>query len=94
MSDTQNAPIWAEIRNDHSEETDDGFIVTSIDAWLTVSDNEEGRVIAEVIGIHNSGRTCIYVSYHDPRARIDAGAQEMIEQAISDITDEFNTHSN
>jgi hypothetical protein len=62
--------IWGEIRNDFID--DDG--IAHIDAYLTDDDMEEGKVIAE---IEADGE----VIYKDDRAKTDAYAQEIIQEA-------------
>lgn len=66
---------WAEIRNDYT----DG-IETTIDAWDTADDNEEGYVIAVVIHATKE------VEYKDDDARTDSYAQEMIREVLERIS--------
>jgi hypothetical protein len=70
---TQKENIWGEIRNDFTDDQD----ITSIDAWLTDDDNENGQVLAKV---HPDGK----VEYFDERAKEDAYAQEMIIEAVQE----------
>ncbi len=63
--------IWGEIRNDF--EIDD---ITTIDAWLTDDDNEEGTVIATV------NRATGEIIYNDDRAKTDPLAQELIREVM------------
>ena len=63
--------IWGEIRNDF----EDGNI-TSIDAWMTADDNEEGKVIARV------NTDTKEVEYLDDRAKTDSLAQELIQELL------------
>ena len=63
--------IWGEIRNDF----EDGNI-TSIDAWMTADDNEEGKVIAKV------NTDTKEVEYLDDRAKTDSLAQELIQELL------------
>jgi len=63
--------IWGEIRNDF----EDGDI-TSIDAWLTADDNENGAVIARV------NTKTKEVEYVDDRAKTDSYAQELINELL------------
>lgn len=65
---------WAEIRNNYS---DDEYVY--IDAWETDDDNEEGTVIA-LINIKTKE-----VGYIVNAARSDDYAQEIINEALSDI---------
>ena len=65
---------WAEIRNDYT----DG-IETTIDAWETADDNEEGKVIAVVI--HKTRE----VEYKDEDAKTDEYAQEKIREVLDGI---------
>lgn len=65
---------WEEIRNNYS---DDEYVY--IDAWETDDDNEEGKVIA-VINIQTKE-----VAYIVNSARGDDYAQEIINEALSDI---------
>ena len=80
---------WAEIRNNYIEETDEGFRVLHIDSWKTSSDNEEGRVIAKLVGINKDGEPCIYTSYEDPEARVDEYAQESIKEGLKNLTEQL-----
>lgn len=68
--------MWKEIRISHLDETD-GF--WRVDAWKTEDDNEEGEVIAYIDDL--TGR----VLYNDPVARVDAQAQELIQEHIKKI---------
>ena len=63
--------IWGEIRNDF----EDGDI-TTIDAWLTADDNENGTVIARV------NTKTKEVEYVDDRAKTDSYAQELINELL------------
>ena len=81
---------WAEIRNNYFESGSDvdrnleGDVLAtiSIDAWKTMDDNEEGRVIARVL-LSNHGD--ILVDYHDNVARVDTAAQEAIAEAKKEL---------
>lgn len=75
---------WSEIRNDYIEDVDD-FHVLHIDAWETGDDNEEGTVIAKLIGINKNGEPHIYLSHHDPDAMIDPYAKGTIEDAKQEL---------
>ena len=66
--------IWSEIRNDHTDEST-GF--TSIDAWTSPSDDENGKSIALVDA---DGQ----VYYKDRRAETDKNAQEIIQETVND----------
>ena len=63
--------IYAEVRCDYH---DDDAHFTTIDAWMTEDDNEEGKVVAVV---HDSGD----VWYIETDARID----EEVEKAILEV---------
>jgi len=81
---------WAEIRNDYfctdfGPSEGDALASVSIDAWKTMDDNEEGRVIARVI---LSKQGDILVDYHDNVARGDEAAQT----AISEATEQLKAH--
>lgn len=78
---------WAEIRNDHIEDAENDFHVLYIDAWRTGDDNEEGKVIAKLIGINKDGEPHIYLSYQDPDAQIDPYAQEVIKESHQELRD-------
>ncbi|MGN0485553.1 MAG: hypothetical protein ACI4HI_18595 [Lachnospiraceae bacterium] len=69
----EHKEYWAEIRNDYEDEG-----LRYIDAWTTDDDEEEGEVIA-VVDMY-SGR----VIYHDPRARIDTVAQQVISSVVEE----------
>lgn len=81
---------WAEIRNNYFESGSDvdrnleGDVLAtiSIDAWKTMDDNEEGRVIARVL-LSNHGD--ILVDYHDNVARVDTAAQAAIAEAKKEL---------
>lgn len=81
---------WAEIRNNYFESGSDvdrnleGDVLAtiSIDAWKTMDDNEEGRVIARVL-LSNHGD--VLVDYHDNVARVDTAAQEAITEAKKEL---------
>ena len=81
---------WAEIRNNYFESGSDvdrnleGDVLAtiSIDAWKTMDDNEEGRVIVRVL-LSNHGD--ILVDYHDNVARVDTAAQEAIAEAKKEL---------
>ena len=60
--------IYAEVRCDFH---DDDAHFTTIDAWMTEDDNEEGKVVAVV---HDSGD----VWYIEPDARLDEGVANAI----------------
>lgn len=78
-------PVWSEIRSDHHEETD-GFIVAHVDAWKTSDGDEEGEVIAKVIGtIGAENEIQYYVSHQDVRAMVDVAAIEEITGTIEDV---------
>lgn len=66
---------WTEIKNDYT----DG-IETTIDAWETTDDCEEGKVIAVII--HKTKE----VEYKDDDARTDAYAQEKIKEVLDKIS--------
>lgn len=73
--------IWSEIRtNNIDEETG----ITTVDAWLTGNDNEEGCVIAT---IDDKG----FQTYIDFRAKSDKIAQEVIQEAVERISNERHT---
>jgi hypothetical protein len=79
-------PIWSEVSNTHTETSadfgvlhGDAKFITMIDSWLTSDDNEEGKVIAQVIK-SKSGDICI--AYIDSRALWDEAAQEKIKEAV------------
>lgn len=80
----QQAPRWAEIRYDHHEETD-GFLIGFVDAWKSNDDNEDGRVIAQVIGAKINGKDSVYVAYCDPEARVDENANEAIAACALEV---------
>lgn len=68
---------WAEIRNDFVCE--DSHKVY-IDAWLTEDDSEEGAVIARIdMDTKN-------IEYFDDDAKTDSYAQEIIKEAIEELT--------
>lgn len=86
MNTTDKQPIWAEIRNDYHEEDENGFIVAHLDAWKTNDPNDEnGEVIAKVVGARIDGQAKIYVSYQNVDAQIDETAQSAIKEAARDI---------
>lgn len=66
---------WSEIRNDFYD--DEGKCIT-IDAWITGSDDEEGRIIARVF---DDGK----IEYVDEDAKTDPYAQEKIKEALIDM---------
>lgn len=63
---------WKEIRNDYT----DG-IETTVEAWMTTDDDEEGKVIAVII---NDTRE---VEYNDLDAKTDEYAQEAIKDVLN-----------
>lgn len=73
--------LWAEIKNDYTDETNENGILkaTYIDAWKTSDDNEEGKVIAKVILTEGYE---IIVDYIDNCVRCDELAEEKIQEAI------------
>lgn len=76
-------PFWAEVRNGYTEHPGDekGIVaITSIDAWKTADNDENGDVIAKVIRTEH-GDVCVV--YIDSCARYDAMAQEKIEEAVN-----------
>lgn len=81
--------LWGEIRNDFVEELDNGTLEMNIDAWKTDDDNEEGSVIAKIIGKKIDGEIEIEVFYIDEQARKDAYAQEVILEGVSELTEMF-----
>ena len=70
--------IWSEIKTGY---TDDETGITTVDAWITGNDDEDGKVIATIDDKGN-------VTYIDERAKSDAYAQEEIQAAIQKIEDE------
>lgn len=78
---------WGEISNNYIEDADEGFHVLHIDAWKTNDGNEEGVVIAKLIGIQKDDKPHVYLSYQDPEARIDPYAQEVIKEADKKLRD-------
>ena len=68
---------WSEIRCDYYNEEDK---VWTVDAWVTDDDGEEGKVIAYIDAIKH-GR----VIYVDLLARVDAYAQEVIQEKLKEI---------
>lgn len=85
----ENAPIWTRIHHDHHEETD-GFIVGYVDAWLTNQEDEEGRVIAQVVGAIIDGKPAVYVAHCDPEARFDANAKAAVAECTKKIIEALN----
>lgn len=85
----ETQPIWSKIRYNHHEETD-GFIVGYVDAWQTINEDEEGRVIAQVVGAVIDGKPSVYVVHCDPEARFD----EMAKDAIAKCADEVKAKLN
>ena len=67
---------WAEIRCDYYCEEDNFW---RVDAWLTDDGDEEGKVIAYI------DNDTTKVIYHDPLARTDEYAQEVIQDMIREI---------
>lgn len=70
MSKTKS--LWKEIRNDYTEQ---GTGLTSIDAWTSPNQDEDGRSIATVDLDGN-------VIYKDERAKTDKAAQEAIREVL------------
>jgi hypothetical protein len=70
--------IWKEIKAEH---TDEETGITSVDAWTSPDDNENGAVI---VTIDDKGNP----TYLDERAKSDKYAQEVIQEAIKEIEDE------
>lgn len=87
--DREKQPIWSKILYDHHEEVD-GFIVGYVDAWRTTNEDEEGRVIAQVVGAAIDGNPSVYVVHCDPEARFD----EMAKDAIAKCSDEVKAKLN
>lgn len=84
MNKPEMVPQWAEIKHDHHEETD-GFIVAYVDAWKTGNDDEEGVVIAKIIGARIDGEPKTYISYQNAYAMVDANAKAAIEEAQREV---------
>lgn len=84
---------WTEVRNDYIEEANEDFHVLHIDSWKTGDDNEEGKVIAKLVGINKDGEPHVYVSYEDPDAKIDPLAQEVIKEADKKLRDHLKKQS-
>lgn len=85
MNTPDKQPIWAEIRNDYHEE-ENGFIVAHLDAWKTNDPNDEnGEVIAKVIGARIDGQHQVYVTYQNVDAQVDETAQTIIKETERDI---------
>lgn len=91
MNKPVNQPYWAEINHDHSEETSEtgGFHVAYIDAYKTDDGDENGEVIAKVIGALIDGKPAVYVSYINVDARIDDAAQAHIAEATAEVEQEL-----
>lgn len=90
MNTPDNQPIWAEIRNDYHE-YENGFIVAHLDAWKTNDPNDEnGEVIAKVVGARIDGQHQIYVSYQNVDAQVDETAQSIIKETERDIRNALN----
>lgn len=87
----ENAPIWASIQHDHHEETD-GFVIGYVDAWVTSqeTEDEEGKVIAQVVGAIVDGKPAVYVAHCDPRARFDTNAKAAVAACTEDILEELH----
>lgn len=85
---------WADILNYHIEDTDNGFHVLRVDAYKTANDDEEGVVIATLVGINKDGEPHIYTAYHDADARVDTYAKAVIKESEQKLTDYLKTKSN
>ncbi|WNO29761.1 hypothetical protein [Bacillus phage SDFMU_Pbc] len=80
---------WAEIRSDYIEQ-DGSFLILHIDAWETGQDDEEGKVIATIIGAvidEEKEYTTIWI---DKDAMYDPRVKEEIEQARRTLEDELD----
>jgi len=80
---------WMAIQNEFIDESgfEEGYVVMSIDAWITNDENEEGKVIAEIKLDLSSNETT--VTYKDEDAKTDSYAQEMIREGIETLK-EYN----
>ncbi len=67
---------WLEVRCTHYDEYEQKHFV---DAWETINDNEEGKVIAKIDPQGN-------IEYLDDAAETDLYAQEIIAEAINEMT--------
>lgn len=67
---------WSEIRNDFCNEEERKVF---IDAWTTIDDNEEGKVIAKV------DYKTKEIEYLDADAKTDKYAQEIIAETLKQI---------
>lgn len=81
---TQLPAIWSRIKHDYHEETD-GFVVGFVDAWRTDDEDEEGRVIAQVVGAVIDNKPSTFIVHCDPEARFDQTAKAAIAACNADI---------
>lgn len=81
MSKMTRESHWAEISNEYAEAERPDFINVYIDAWTTGDENEEGEVLANVIGASLvSGATIVEKIIRDPRAYNDPYFQEVLKE--------------
>ena len=78
---------FAEIRNDYlcdtfPAEEGDKVASISIDTWLTDDDNEEGKVVAEVIKTKSGD---IAVVFFDNSVRMDEDVRVAINEAVEQL---------
>lgn len=75
---------WLEVRCTHYDDYEQKHFV---DAWETINDNEEGKVIAKIDLQGN-------IEYFDDAAETDLYVQEIIARAINEITEKIATGNN
>ena len=81
--------VYKEIRTEHIE--DDGvFHILHVDAWKTDDDDEEGTVIAKIIGVNLNGTFHHSVQYRDNIL----SAYTDVESAIREGLESLNAHMN
>jgi hypothetical protein len=90
---------YAQVNNHHVEEVCDvngneqnNILAICIDGYKTDDDNEEGSVIAKVLGVKRDSGVQVFVEYHTVEARIDERAQEAIQEAVKIIPSMFDEH--
>lgn len=87
MSTIARESHWADISNQYAEEERPDFINVYIDAWTTDDEDEEGRVLANVIGATLvSGATIVEKIIRDPRAYNDPYFQEVLKETEEYVT--------
>lgn len=74
---------YAEVRSDYYVDAEEKLY---IDAWLSIDDNEEGKVIAKI------NLKTYEIEYLDGDARTDEYAQEIIKETMCDILQEALTN--